>query len=539
MKKISAVILSMILALPMLGQSPVKTNIQFGETIRMSLETFFFNMQIIGRDETGVYGMQMPATEIFGKTNLGGIRKYHLARYNHSTLDNPEVIKMKFEDPDRERNYEFATQIGDQIYIFTSSSSRKLKKTWLFAETISKKPFGLSKDLKQIAEVSWSDETANERSKFGFEFSRDKSKLMVRYSLLNKDNQVLQFGICVFNNTLRLLWQSNLNIPVKEGGVLNFKKFHVDNQGNVYVVGRLFKNKQALVQTNYMQNKTLLSGKRMADREPNYTYQVIAYANNGTAVSDFVMEEPGKFITDLNLSVDDKQDIILTGFYSNEGMVSVVGAYSMKIKRSSNKITDKVFHGFSKDFLVKKLPDNEVKIVLERIAAGEEFDKYLYKMEDIQFHDNGTFSLVAEQYVEELKTIGGGNYVTTEDRFYDDNVIIVTFTSDGTVAWTQKIAKYQYTRHAQNHVYSSYALLSSKNKMYFVFNEFPPNKPQRSTAVMVLVDEDGSVERQTMFSASDEKIVQPVTYKTTGEKEMYLFGLVGRRNYSLAKFNFN
>lgn len=539
MKKACSITLLIAFALPVFAQGPSKANVHFGETVRMSLKTFFFNMRIIGCDETGIYGMQTPPTEIFGKANLGGTRHFHLARYNHSTLDNPETIAMTFEGSDDERNYEFAAQIGDQIYIFTSTSSRKLRKTFLFAETVSKKPFSLNKDVRQIAEVSWSNETPYERSNFGFAFSPDKTKIMIRYSLMDSNSQVLQFGVCAFDSTLLPLWQSDLNIPVAEGSFFNFKKFHIDNNGDIYVVGRVFKTKWDLKQTNYMQNKTLLSGDRMATREPIYAYQIIAYANKGKAVSNFVLQEPGKFITELNVAVDNKRDIILTGFYGNEGSTSVIGAFSMKIKAGSDRITNKVFHGFEKDFILKDLPDGDAKIVSEQMDAGEEFDKYDYKIDDIQFHDNGTFTMIAEQYIEEIKTIGGGNYVTTEDHFYDDNLIIITFASDGKVAWKQKIAKRQHTRHAMNHVYASYAMLRNQNKMYFIFNEFADNKPKQSTAVMVIVNEDGSIYREALFSADDKKVVQPMTYKITGEKEMYMFEQTGKWNYSLARFNFN
>lgn len=537
MKKIT--IAFVVCAIPFFShaQSASKTDIHFGETIRMTMKNYFFNMEIIGRDESGIYGIQMPAKEVYGGNTIGGIRNFHLARYNNKTLDHPELYELDLKDKEGDRSYEFAAQVGSEFYIFSSYQDRKQRKTFLFAETVNKQSLGLKKDARKIAEIDWSDESRSDRANFGFRFSPDRSKLMIRYTLVNKDNEVLRFGLCTLDNTFKTLWKNDGLIPVKQGAIFNFRRFFIDNKGDVYLLGLLFKSEKDLEATNAMRKKSLLSSKRMVQREPNYVYQVITYTNNGKTIFDFVVEEPGRFITDLNIGINSKQDIILTGFFADEAMVSVKGAFSMRIRRGSKTITDKVFHAFDHDFTIRGLDEKDSKDVLEAMAAGEEFDKYQYNMEDIQFHENGTFSMVAEQFVEESKTVRSGNYVSTEYRYYDDNVIIVTFKPSGEVAWKQKIPKHQFT-HSVNRGFASFAMLTSANRMYFVFNEFPEGKPQKSKAVMVQVNADGSVKREDLFSFEEKKIVQPLTFHRTADREMCMFGLVGR-NYTLAKLNFN
>ena len=537
MRKINYLFVLIVLSLCGYAQAPQKTGVQFGETIRMTMKNYFFNMEIIGRDDTGVYGIQMPAKEVYGGNTLGGIRNYHLARYNNQTLDKPELFELALEDNDMERNYEFAAQVGSQFYIFSSFQDRKLRKTFLFAESVNKKSLGLNKDMKKIAEVDWSDESRSDRANFGYRFSPDRSKLMVRYNLVNKENEVLRFGLCALDHNFQLLWQNDAPIPVKDGAIFNFRRFFIDNKGDVYLLGLLFMSEKDLEATNNMRKKSLLSSKRMVQREPNYVYQVIAYTNKGKTISDFVVQEPGKFISDLNIGINGKQEIILTGFYADEGKVSVKGAFSMRIKKGSKVISDKVFHPFEKDFIIEGLEEKDAKDVLEGLAAGEEYDKYQYNMEDIQFHENGTFSMVAEQFVEESKTVRSGNYVSTEYRYYDDNVIIVTFKPSGEFGWKRKIPKHQFT-HSVTRGFASFALLENANKMYFVFNEFPEGKPQKAKAVMVQVGADGALQREDLFSYEEKKIVQPLTFQRTANKEMCMFGLVGR-NYTLAKLNFN
>jgi hypothetical protein len=536
MKRITSAIFFLTIAVLNHAQTPKKTGIQFGETIHMTMKSYFFNMDIIGRDETGVYGIQMPAREVYGRT-VGGIRNYQLARYNNNTLDNPELLELKLKEDGVERDYEFAAQVGNEVYIFSSFQNRKLRKTFLFTETVNKKQFGLNKDLRKIAEVDWSNESKYDRANFGFRFSRDKSKLLIRYSLVNGDNEVLRFGICAMDNHFQVLWQNDGALPVKPGAIFNFKRFYIDNKGDVYVVGILFKSEKELAKTSNMRKKSLLSRKRLVKREPNYVYQVISYTNKGKTVSDFVIGESGKFITDLTIGINDKQDILLTGFYADEGTVSVRGAFSMRINKGSTAISNKLYHAFDKDFIVKGLSEKAAKTVLKDIAAGDEYEQYQYSMQDLQFHDNGTFSMIAEQYVEESKIVGSGNYVSTEYRYYDDNVIVVTFKPEGDMVWKQKIAKKQFTR-SVHRAYASFAYLENRNKMYFVFNEFPRDKPNKSKAVTVQLNTDGSLQREELFTAAEKKVVQPTTYKRTAEKEMCMFGLVGR-NYTLAKLNFN
>lgn len=535
MKRIYVFVWLLAGSFSVVAQGP-KTEVLFGETIRLTMKNYFFSMDIVGRDETGVYGIQMPAKEVYGNT-LGGIRNYHLARYNNKTLDNPELAELILKDEEGERNYEFSAHIGGQLYIFSSFQDRKQRHTYLYAETVDKENLGLKSDRRKIAAIDWSDESRSDRANFGFRFSPDRSKLMIRYTLINKENEVLRFGLRAMDNKFQLLWQSDAPVPVRQGSIFNFRRFFIDNKGDVYLLGLLFKSEKELEATNSMRKKSLLSSKRMVQREPNYVYQVVSYTNKGKTISDYVVEEPGKFITDLNIGVNNNQDIILTGFYAEEGTVSVKGAFTMRVRKGSKTLSSKVFHPFEKEFILKGLDEKGSKDVLEAMAAGEEYDKYQYNMEDIQFHDNGNYSMVAEQFVEESKTVRSGNYVSTEYRYYDDNIIIVTFKPSGDFAWEQKVPKHQFT-HSANRTFASFAMLGSGNSMYFVFNEFPEGKPQRSKAVVAVVRPDGSLEREELFSYEQKKIVQPLTFQRTADREMCMFGLEGR-NYSLARLNFN
>lgn len=253
-------------------------------------------------------------------------------------------------------------------------------------------------------------------------------------------------------------------------------------------------------------------------------------------MTDYVIQEPGKFISDMQIGVNDKQEIILTGFYSSEGMVSVKGTYCFKINKGSKTINDKFFEPLDAAFMTKGMDVKDAKEVLDDIAAGEEFDKYQYAMEDIQFHDNSTFSLVAEQFVEESKTVRSGNYVSTEYRYYDDNVIIVTFKPNGSFAWKQKVEKNQFSSSIER-LYAQFAMLTNKNNMYFIFNEFPDGRPRKSKAVMVKVAGDGTVSKEQLFTSTENKVLQPPTYKQTGDKELSIFA-IDKRNYRLARINF-
>jgi hypothetical protein len=520
-----------------IGQAPRKTTVQFGETIRMTLKNYFFNMDIIGRDETGVYGIQMPAREVYSGTVLGGIKNYHLARYDSKTMTDPQLFEMKLTDDDKERDFEFATQIGKEFYIFSSFQNRKLKKTFLFAQTVNKKELGLNKDLKKVAEVDWSGESKYDRATFGYRFSPDKSKLMIRYNLLNKENEVVRFGICAMDKSFQQLWQNDSPIPVRGGAIFNFRKFYIDNQGDVYILGILFKTEKEMEKTTYMRKKNLLSSKRMVQREPNYVHQVIAYSNKGKTVSDFVVEEEGKFITDMYVGVNEKQELLFTGFYADDGTVSVKGAFLFRAPKGSKTISKKTYHPFDNEFILKDLPEKEKRNVLDKMADGEEFDKYQYAIDEIQFHDNGTFSMVAEQYFEQSQTVRSGNMVSTQYSYADDNIIILTFKADGSLAWKQKIAKNQMTV-SVNRAYAGYALLTHKNKMYFVFNDIPKGNPKKCKAISVEVASDGSLTREELTNPEEKKIVQPLTYKLTADKELCMFGLEGR-NYTLARLSFN
>lgn len=535
MSKIFVSLFFLVITFNVFPQATPKTGVQWGNDNRLTMKNYFFTLDIVGRDEGNVYGLQVPGNEVYNN-QIGGIKKYHFAKYNINTMDNPQLLELDMKDNDGERDFQFALQIGSEFYAFSSFQNRKLKKTFLFVQTINRKQMTLNSDLKKIAEVDWTNESKYDRANFGLRLSRDKSKIMIRYNLLNRDNEVLRFGFCVFERNFEMLWQYSGLIPVKEGSIFNFKKFYVDNKGDVYLLGVLFQSEKDLAKTNNMRKKSLLSSKRTVQRQPNYTYQLITYTNKGKNVNDYVITEPGKFISDMQIGVNDKQEIILAGFYGAEGMASVKGAYCFKMNKGAKTLGEKSFEPFDGIFITKGMDIKDAKEVLNDMAAGEEFDKYQYSMEDIQFHENGNFSLVAEQFVEESKTVRSGNYVSTEYRYYDDNVIILTFKPNGTFAWKQKVEKNQFSSGVER-VYAQFAMLTNKNNMYFVFNEFPDGRPRKSKAVMVKVAQDGSLAKEELFTSTDNKVLQPPTYKQTGEKELSIFA-IEKRNYRLARITF-
>ena len=315
-----------------------KVALAYGPVQKFKFSESFLNLDIFSADAGGYYALQVPYSSLYSNS-IGGIRNYHLAKYNALDMEKSSSFSMDAVEEDG-KSYLLTASIKEELYIFSSKENEQQQKTALYVQAVDKKSFVPKQECKKIAEIDFSKDNKYKKSKFGVEFSPDSSKILITYRLLNKDAEMIRNGFMVMDRKFNSLWKLE-NPTSTEPGVSNYVSYNVDAKGDVYLLLKAFGNVDAYEQTGKLKKKTFISSTRRVKRTANYMYKVLAFAA-GRQTNAYVLSQPGKFITDTELAVSTKGDIVLTGLYADAGRTSVKGTFSMKIAKNAKDITKRI-----------------------------------------------------------------------------------------------------------------------------------------------------------------------------------------------------
>lgn len=331
--------------------------------------------------------------------------------------------------------------------------------------------------------------------------------MLVTYKLKDKSSNVLVSGFNVLDSKLKLVWAGKDELALNSEEIFTFKQFQVDNKGSVYLLGTLFQDRSEFKETNKFKSKGLLSNKSTIRREPNYVHLLVKYAK-GVPATQYRIEDQQGFVTDLQVSVTGKQDILLAGFYALPNTVGVVGACSFTIPSNSKNITARSFHPFAEGFMVPGINESEVTEAKKVGGKQPDLDANLYYFQNMQLHPDGSYTLIAEQYRAEWVTSRAGGMVTAQHEYHDENIILVHFSKGGKILWNQKILKHQWTSPLYR-MYASYDYHYHNGVLYFVFNEIPKaSNYKKAKAMLVKVNAaDGKMSKQELFDATKTDVV--------------------------------
>ncbi len=487
---------------------------------------------IVGYDKTGIYAIKTQNTGLIGYNT-----KITLEHYNNK-MNQTKSVEINLEEQNKKTYFEFIIQLNNELYLFSSFKNQKLKRNFLFVQSINKKTLQFNKDLKKIAEINYSGKSKFNAGNFDFVLSRDSSKVLIYYNLPYDKYGSEKFGFNVFDNNLNELWEKKITLPYKEE-LFDVEDYLIDNNGNVHLLGMIFKDKR--------------KDKRRG--EPNYKYQILSYLNDGESIKEYPIKIEGKFLTDMQIAVNDEQDMICGGFYSNVGTFSIIGSYFIKVDGKTKEITAKSFKEFGIDFITQNMSQRKENKAKAKAAKGKNVELYEYDLDNIILKNNGGAMLVGEQYYVRVitntyRSSSGVMSTSTTYYYYFNDIIVINMSPDGNIEWAEKIAKRQLTTNDRG-FYSSYTLSVVGDKMYFVFNDNPKNlfykgegklynfnKGKESLTVLVELDSDGKQTREALFSSGEADILtRPKVCEQISENEMILFGQ-RRKTHRFAKITF-
>lgn len=500
-----------------------KAKITWGEEFKVSKKNVLSD--ILGSDESGFYALR---TEIRWK---GGLIFEHYNREMNLT----QSVEFKL---DKGHFLVEVLFLNDEFKILSSKIDKDEKVNVLYVQTLDKKSFGTKGSMKQIASIDYSDFNKRNSGSFSYIISRNKSKILIYYALPYEKKTSDNVGMAVFDTDFNMLWEKIADLPYEEE-LFDVTDFDITDKGEVYMLSKLYKDKA----------KNTRKGK------PNYDFLVLNYTRSSTKAREFNVQIEGKYLTDMSITVNENNDIICAGFYSENGTYSVEGSYFLKINGKTKSIETRNFEKFGIDFITQNLTEKQEKKAKKRESKGKSNELYRYDLDKIILKEDGGAILVGEQYFvrEHTTTVSNGNggvSTRTTYHYYYNDIIVINFDAKGEMIWTEKIAKRQHTVN-DNGYYSSYVLSVVDDRLFFIFNDHPKNLLElkgnklsnfrggkNSMVVLVEVDSDGRQVKEALYSTKDEAtFTRPKVCKQINNNELILFAIRRKSNkFGLVEF---
>lgn len=481
---------------------------------------------IVGYDESGFYAVR--------KTGFRGTNIEHYGQ-DMNLITSEEV---ELDQQNQDLNLEMMIHLNGKLLMFTSFANKKTAKNYLFYQEINKKTLKVSSELKKIVEIDISEGSVRNSGEFGFSLSRDSSKLLIFNTLPFNKSEDKSFGYSVFDANMNLIWQKNVTLPY-EDKLFDDIDFQTDNEGNVYLLGRVYREKR----------------KSSRRGEVNYRFEIHSYHNKGEEFRLYPVELKGLFLTDMQIAINDKNEIICAGFYSEVGTFSIVGSYFLKLNGETKELIHQSTSEFGLDFITQNLTDREEAKAKRKASKGKDVELFEYDLDEIVLRDDGGAVLVGEQFFIRIVTnttfsANGGTSTSSTTYYYYNDIIVVNVNPAGEIEWTEKIGKRQRTAE-DGGFYSSYALSVVKDKMYFVFNDDPMNLHYKgegkmknfvgaksALVVLVTLDSEGKQQREALFSNREADIIcRPKVCEQISDNEMIIFGQ-RKKTQRFAKLSF-
>ena len=294
--------------------------------------------------------------------------------------------------------------------------------------------------------------------------SEDKQKIMI-YKI-QKKNDKFNFTTILFNSQFGQLHKSRLTLPYDDRKD-SYTDFHVDNEGN-FIFG---------------------SGQKLGSRELIQKASLVSKAPNA---DDFVMNDlnlKGSYLDEIKIKIDNvNKHYILNSFFYAQKHGNIQGLLTVVWDKLLNKPIIQNSINFS-DTLKQEAKTEGAS----RLAFNDYFIRNLVLRKD------GGFILTAEDFYTQSRSnpwnrfdyLNGYPYLSSFDyynspssfwyrprsfngsgsqnRYYYNNIVVLSIDKDGKLVWTNVVHKNQYDDDNDN--YLSYQVMNVGGEIHFLFNE--------------------------------------------------------------------
>ncbi|MBL0047523.1 MAG: hypothetical protein IPP32_05425 [Bacteroidetes bacterium] len=511
---ISELVLSYCLFLCLLLQPHIVLSqvakMQWGPDIEA--ERKLYPNRFVGKDDRAIYFIK----DTYNPFCPSCPKDHYLEKFDAESMSFifSKELKMPEIEGNRHVQFEELFYLNGQLILFTSFYNKETKLSQAFAQHINASG-EIENDRQLIDQIELTDK--GERSDFSFVLSSDSSMILEFKNDYSKRGKNLNFAFKVIDNSLNALFgNARVMLPFSNPN-FTIHDYILDKSGNLYMLTELEGEK----------------GNWFKDR-PSYLYKILLIEAHSDVVKEFDVQLEGKTISDMSFRVNQNQDLIAAGFFSNRGRYSdeIAGTFYLSLDGKTKEVKNSGLKEFDKSFLLNFMSDRKAK-------RGDELREF--KIDQIIERKDGGAYMVAEQRYIQTITSYNGRYVTTDYYYNFNDLIVASINVDGRINWVKTVPKTQVTVNDKG-PYSSYSMGISENTINFIFNDNTRNLkipnprdyrtfsgPKKSTCVLVTLDENGDMKKRPLFAERDKKIfARPKIYLQTSPKELLMYTDRGR-----------
>lgn len=494
----------------------------------------------IGTINGQAFFLFLPFSAMYSTASIGGNDNYFVGKFdnNLNLIKRAEIILQQTK---KDLQCEGVMMLKDKLLVFSSFQNSKDKKHYLFVQNLNPETLALMPNSKLIGELDYSGLNKYNNTVFQFEISPDSSKVLVFYTLLNKHNETLRTGMYVYDQDMNIKWKNSNVVAKYAGGVFEYSRFRVDNDGNVYLLGLIYKDRDNYFDAAHFKDRGFFSSDTYFTDKPNYTYQLYRYSDEGKTEDIYTLSLPGKFIRSLNYFPSNGNTIICTGMYASTGKISVEGSFAFNFDLLSKQTNGLSTKEFGTELISMGFNPNELNRFKRSISNKQEWDPFSYLLSEMKTKKNGDKYFVAEQYINGTKTEKSGNTITYSAIHMHNDLFVVTLSSDYQIKRIDKIQKRQYWLNSDS--YNSYSSIEKSGNLYFIYNTFESSDAmfkniELGNSYITRLDTNGK-QQKTIFRKKEEK-GKPMPMLKTGmqfSENSIIYSLItfGWKDYQVQK----
>jgi hypothetical protein len=330
--------------------------------------------------------------------------------------------------------------------------------------------------------------------------SDDKQRIMI-FKINNRNQRTFIFTTLLFDNQLQLLKKDRFSIPMEERNDF-FSEFLLTNEGDL-VVSKFIRNTansesilKAFLCTKYVDSS-------------GFTVNDIGIGN--------------KILDEIKLKIDNTgKRIIFSAYFYKQRKGNIEGLYILGWNKITNSKTRDTALVFSEE--------------LRAIAKGEDVNKKLafndYYIKNVISRKDGGFIMISEALYSSSR---GSNYNRWDSygygnpwmspmssnywspyssawnmpwnrynslsatRYYADNIMVLSFSKDGVLEWSNVIPKSQFDDDNDNNI--SFSVMNTGGDVHFLFNQV-----ERRTSMLSdqSIGPDGKISRNPTLRNLDK-----------------------------------
>ncbi len=326
------------------------------------------------------------------------------------------------------------------------------------------------------------DEADEKALNFGLRsISPDSTKVVVYNELKGKKKDPSTLNFKVYNSDFtNLILDKAVQLPIKSSK-FSTQSIDVDNLGNVYVLAKIFKEKEEKVKG-----------------QSEFYYKLVVI-NKDDKAKEFDFDYPEKEIESIGVIPGANDTMICTGFLKilNSGFFG---------KGKKTLISDEMFSANidCKTLELKSSKKYELEgLYPEKPKSSEDYVPY--KVRNIFQRADGGSVVVAEQYklVVVTRSTPNGTYTTT--YFYYCDIAIININSKSEVESVSKMPKYQLNA-GNPSILSTYY----NDKVYIIYEDLEKNAEAQN-------DKETKRSTKSLFSSSSKNALFLLTVEPSGE----------------------